>query len=200
MGEGDVPFDPSRPHVSRVYDYLLGGTDNFAADRAVGDQIPAIRAHLDWNQPIGLLLRGIVHYILDSDGPVGLVPPLTAGLPPGSYVFIHHLLDTVTRPRRGCRRRCSRGWAACSSARWRRWGSCSATLNLLGPGLLFPVRTQGTEGSMITSTRRLSGWPFGVFGATGSVSPSPKTCSRPGATPCAISQSATACARNCDSR
>jgi len=94
VGEGDVPFDPSRPHVSRVYDYLLGGKNNFAADRAVGDQIPAIRAHLDWNQPIGLLLRGIVHYILDSDGPVGLVPALTAGLPPGSYVFIHHLLDT----------------------------------------------------------------------------------------------------------
>lgn len=26
--------DPSRPSVARVYDYLLGGTDNFAADRA----------------------------------------------------------------------------------------------------------------------------------------------------------------------
>jgi hypothetical protein len=29
--------DPSKPHVARVYDYLLGGTDNFPADRAVGD-------------------------------------------------------------------------------------------------------------------------------------------------------------------
>jgi len=34
-------FDPSRPNVARVYDYLLGGKDNFAADRAVGDQIIA---------------------------------------------------------------------------------------------------------------------------------------------------------------
>ncbi|HYB15622.1 MAG TPA: SAM-dependent methyltransferase, partial [Streptosporangiaceae bacterium] len=35
------PFDASRPHVARVYDYLLGGKDNFAADRAVGDKIIA---------------------------------------------------------------------------------------------------------------------------------------------------------------
>lgn len=26
-------FDPSRPNAARVYDYLLGGKDNFAADR-----------------------------------------------------------------------------------------------------------------------------------------------------------------------
>ena len=34
-------FDASRPHVARVYDYLLGGKDNFAADRAVGQQMIA---------------------------------------------------------------------------------------------------------------------------------------------------------------
>jgi hypothetical protein len=38
---GSVPFDASRPHVARVYDYLLGGRDNFAADRAVGDRMLA---------------------------------------------------------------------------------------------------------------------------------------------------------------
>jgi S-adenosyl methyltransferase len=186
-------FDPSRPHVARVYDYLLGGKDNFAADRAVGDQIiatlpevqvgvraqravlgrvvrylvgeagitqlldigsglptadnvheiaqrvnpasrvvyldndpvvlsharalladetatfvaqgdllkpvsivgnPDVRAHLDWDQPIGLLLCGILHYVLDAENPAGLVAALVDELPPGSYVFIHHLLDT----------------------------------------------------------------------------------------------------------
>jgi predicted ATPase len=30
-----------RPHIAGVYDYLLGGTDNSAADRALGDQILA---------------------------------------------------------------------------------------------------------------------------------------------------------------
>jgi S-adenosyl methyltransferase len=31
-------FDTSVAHVARVYDYWLGGKDNFAADRAAGDQ------------------------------------------------------------------------------------------------------------------------------------------------------------------
>jgi hypothetical protein len=36
---GSVPdFDTSVPHIARVYDYWLGGKDNFAADRELGDQ------------------------------------------------------------------------------------------------------------------------------------------------------------------
>ena len=38
----DPGFDASRPHVSRVYDYLLGGKDNYAADRAVAEQMLVI--------------------------------------------------------------------------------------------------------------------------------------------------------------
>jgi hypothetical protein len=186
-------FDPTRPNVARVYDYLLGGKNHFAVDRALGDQIvaalpevqvgvraqravlgravrylvgeagigqlldigsglptadnvheiahrvapstrvvyvdndpvvlahstalladdtstfvvrgdlldppsivdnPAVRSHLDWSAPIGLLLCGIVHYVLDSDGPAEAIGALVDALPPGSYVFIHHLLDT----------------------------------------------------------------------------------------------------------
>jgi hypothetical protein len=32
-------FDTSKAHIARVYDYWLGGKDNYAADRAVGDQV-----------------------------------------------------------------------------------------------------------------------------------------------------------------
>jgi hypothetical protein len=32
-------FDPSRPNVARVYDYMLGGKDNFGVDRELGDQL-----------------------------------------------------------------------------------------------------------------------------------------------------------------
>jgi len=42
---GQPPFDVSVAHVARVYDYWLGGTDNFPADRAAGDQ--AIAAYPD---------------------------------------------------------------------------------------------------------------------------------------------------------
>ncbi|HLX49301.1 MAG TPA: SAM-dependent methyltransferase [Streptosporangiaceae bacterium] len=191
-GEPASAFDPTRPNVARVYDYLLGGKDNYAADRALGDQIIAtlptvqtgvqaqrellsrvvrylvheagirqlidigsglptadnvheiahrydtgtrvvyvdndpivlaharallahetttiavdgnlcepttilenseVRAHLDWDEPIGLLLCGILHYVLDDEHPGKVIRTLSAGLPHGSYVFIHHLLD-----------------------------------------------------------------------------------------------------------
>lgn len=53
---------------------------------------PQVRAQLDWAQPAGLLLCGILHYIPDSDDPAGLIAGLVSALPTGSYVFIHHLL------------------------------------------------------------------------------------------------------------
>jgi S-adenosyl methyltransferase len=36
-----VPFDTSTPHIARVYNYWLGGKDNFAADRAAAEQVIA---------------------------------------------------------------------------------------------------------------------------------------------------------------
>ena len=35
-------FDPRTPSIARVYDYLLGGKDNFAADREMGDRLVAV--------------------------------------------------------------------------------------------------------------------------------------------------------------
>ena len=193
LGPGQATFDPTQPHISRVYDYLLGGKDNYAADRAVAERIiesqptiqigvrgqravlgrvvrylvgeaglrqlidigsglptaenvhqiaqriapdcrvvyadndpvvlsharalladdvatvvvagdlrepkalldtQEVRAHLDFGQPVGLLLCGILHHILDSENPRGLTEALITALPSGSYVFIHHLLDS----------------------------------------------------------------------------------------------------------
>jgi hypothetical protein len=40
---GTAPdFDPATPSIARVYDYLLNGKDNFAADRAVAEQLLAV--------------------------------------------------------------------------------------------------------------------------------------------------------------
>ncbi|BCJ46330.1 hypothetical protein GCM10010168_59690 [Actinoplanes ianthinogenes] len=42
----DIPaFDTSVPQTARIWNYLLGGKDNFEADRAVGDQIIASLPH-----------------------------------------------------------------------------------------------------------------------------------------------------------
>jgi SAM-dependent methyltransferase len=35
--EPTQPFDPEVPSIARTYDYLLGGKDNFPADRSIGD-------------------------------------------------------------------------------------------------------------------------------------------------------------------
>src|SRR5439155_11896767 len=43
--EVPLSIDTSVAHVARVYDYWLGGKDNFAADRVAGEQ--AIRAYPD---------------------------------------------------------------------------------------------------------------------------------------------------------
>ena len=36
-----VPFDTNVAHIARVYDYWLGGKDNYAADRAAAEQVIA---------------------------------------------------------------------------------------------------------------------------------------------------------------
>src|SRR2546423_7262591 len=40
--QGVAQLDTSVPHSARVWNYWLGGKDNFAADRAVGDQVREI--------------------------------------------------------------------------------------------------------------------------------------------------------------
>ena len=39
---GHKAFDRNVPHIARMYDYWLGGKDNYAVDRTVADQIAAI--------------------------------------------------------------------------------------------------------------------------------------------------------------
>ena len=62
MAEMDHPaFDTSVAHMARVYDYWLGGKDNFAADRAAGDAViqayPAVITTVRANR--ALLVRAV---------------------------------------------------------------------------------------------------------------------------------------------
>ena len=36
------PFDPTKPNIARVWDYWLGGKDNFAADRELAEKLLAV--------------------------------------------------------------------------------------------------------------------------------------------------------------
>jgi hypothetical protein len=79
-------FDASRPHIARVYDYLLGGKDNFAADRAVAEQmiasLPAaqvgVRAQRD-------VLGRVVRYLVGKAG-VRQLLDIGSGLPTAENV------------------------------------------------------------------------------------------------------------------
>lgn len=41
VAQGDPLLDTTKPSVARLYDYLLGGKDNFAVDRAAAEQVVA---------------------------------------------------------------------------------------------------------------------------------------------------------------
>ena len=66
---GSVPFDTNRAHMARVYDFWLGGKDNFAADRAVAEQVaaayPDIRIAVRAQRAF---LARVVHYLVTEAG------------------------------------------------------------------------------------------------------------------------------------
>ena len=119
---GTLPaaLDTSKPNVARAYDYLLGGKDNFAADRAVGDQIiaslPAVQVGVRAQRD---LLGRIVRYLVGEAG-IRQLLDIGSGLPTAenvhqiapaidartrvvyldnapvvlTHAFIHHMLDS----------------------------------------------------------------------------------------------------------
>jgi SAM-dependent methyltransferase len=74
-------IDPSTPTFARVYDYFLGGKDNFAADRALADyaceHIPGLRESALENRKV--LVRG-VHFLAQEAG-IDQFLDLGSGLP-----------------------------------------------------------------------------------------------------------------------
>jgi SAM-dependent methyltransferase len=63
---------------------------------------PAVRAHLDWSQPVAVLYVAIFHFIV-GDEPARIVADVRARLVPGSYLVVSHtgdLPDTAAGPDR----------------------------------------------------------------------------------------------------
>jgi len=80
-GDWRETFRPDIPSVARIYDYLLGGKDNYPADRAVGEsmiaQLPNVRLAVLWNRAF---LRRVVRYLVREAGIRQLID-VGAGLP-----------------------------------------------------------------------------------------------------------------------
>ena len=51
---------------------------------------PSLRACIDFDRPVGLLLVAILHFLTDSEDPAGIVAVLRDALPDGSYLALSH--------------------------------------------------------------------------------------------------------------
>ena len=54
---------------------------------------PEVRALIDFDQPVAILIVAILHFLGDHDDPVGIVRRLRERMAPGSYLVISHILD-----------------------------------------------------------------------------------------------------------
>ena len=62
-------LDTGIPHIARVYDYWLGGKDNFAADREAAEQVIATAPHvLTSVRAQRAFLGRVVHYLVAEAG------------------------------------------------------------------------------------------------------------------------------------
>lgn len=251
--------DPSRPSIARVYDYMLGGKDNFAVDRAAGEAAlritpdgpeaaracraflrrvvryltatagirqfldlgsglptqgnvheiahavdpevrvvyvdndpmalahgralladartttvveadireperllanPEVRALIDFDQPVGLLMLAILHHLHDDEDPAGVARRFQAALPAGSYLALSHFHDPgdahpeVSRRARAVEKVFNE---TLGTGRWRTHREILTyfgDLELLPPGLvpLAEWRPDGTEQARQTDT------------------------------------------------
>ena len=80
-GDWRETFRPDIPSAARIYDYLLGGKDNYPADRAVAElmiaQLPNARLAVQWNRAF---LRRVVRYLVGEVG-IRQIIDIGAGLP-----------------------------------------------------------------------------------------------------------------------
>jgi hypothetical protein len=80
-GDWRTTLRPDIPSPARVYDYLLGGKDNYPADRAVAEsmiaELPNVRLAVQWNRAF---LRRVVRYLIGQAG-LRQIVDVGAGLP-----------------------------------------------------------------------------------------------------------------------
>jgi hypothetical protein len=68
-GEMPAAFDTTVPHSARVWNYWLGGKDNFAVDRAVGEQVREIYPEIvDIARSSREFLGRVVHFLTAEAG------------------------------------------------------------------------------------------------------------------------------------
>jgi hypothetical protein len=83
-----------------------GATAYVDADlRNTQDILDAAAKTLDFSQPIGLMLLGILHLVSDAEDPYAIVARLLAAMPSGSYMAISHPASDINAGQAEAQRR-----------------------------------------------------------------------------------------------
>jgi hypothetical protein len=59
---------------------------------------PRVKAFLDFDRPVAILMMAVLHFIPDSDKPDDVIASYCAALPGGSYLAVSHLTDETAPP------------------------------------------------------------------------------------------------------
>jgi O-methyltransferase involved in polyketide biosynthesis len=94
--DAKVAYVDLDPMVATYADQLLSSAWNTRVivadvrdpDRLLAD--PKLRDLLDFSQPIGLLITGVLHFVADAEDPWRLMARYVGALAPGSYVALTH--------------------------------------------------------------------------------------------------------------
>ncbi len=66
-------------------------------DALLGD--PALRALIDFGEPVGVLMTAVLHFVADGSDPWGLVARYMAAVAPGSYLALSHITNDQIPPK-----------------------------------------------------------------------------------------------------
>jgi hypothetical protein len=78
------------------------GTGFIQADLREPDSVlsnPELRELIDFSEPVGLLITGVMYFVADKSDPWGIVARFVAALPSGSYLALSHLTADGKPPR-----------------------------------------------------------------------------------------------------
>jgi S-adenosyl methyltransferase len=99
--ESRIVYADNDPMVLTHARALLTSTPEGACDYVDGDLrepdkiLAQAERTLDFTKPVGLMLLGILHHILDADQPHLIVRHLVSALAPGSFLAINHSTSAV---------------------------------------------------------------------------------------------------------
>lgn len=146
---------------------LLGGRTDVAAIQ--GDlRAPAevlahdqVRELIDFSQPMVVLMAAILHFILDSDDPAGIVAQFVDAMRPGSYLALSHATHDI-RPESAARARdiYQRASSPLVTRTKEEIGKLLDGLALVEPGLVFTAEWRPVQ--EITNPER-----SGLYAAVG---------------------------------